>query len=226
MLPRIALAWIDHHERHGTGSWDATLLKLMAVVLVAALGVRSGDVARTALHDGCQYMAWRDVRIRLHDGPNVGFVNPRLQDVEMVLDLRFMKEHKDDENEDILTISAAARPPPLRPATPARRSRTARSKSTPAPPPRPSVTSTSKRLGGSAGATVCGRSRQVLQRRAPRVSGGSHCLGRQALARRRGSYWQDGRGEGEGKQQSAAAARCRGQPGPWLNYKTIMIVIQ
>jgi hypothetical protein len=47
IVSRMGNAWFDHHHRHGTWSWDVTIAKLMSIVLIASLGSRAGDVARS-----------------------------------------------------------------------------------------------------------------------------------------------------------------------------------
>ncbi|KAI8266830.1 hypothetical protein K4K58_009154 [Colletotrichum sp. SAR11_239] len=52
---------------NGSYSWDATILRVLSILVPAALGARSGDVSRSHYYKGDEYTKWEDVYIRLND---------------------------------------------------------------------------------------------------------------------------------------------------------------
>jgi hypothetical protein len=63
VLSRMAKAWLDHHTKYGAVNWDITIARLLGVVLTASIGGRCGDVARTCLYKGAEYMQYRPVEL-------------------------------------------------------------------------------------------------------------------------------------------------------------------
>jgi hypothetical protein len=65
----------------------------MRVVLLAAIDCRAGDVGRSQAYGDIEYTQWRYVRVHLRD--NTDDDNPRLEDIEVIIDLNYTKAFKD-----------------------------------------------------------------------------------------------------------------------------------
>ena len=70
ILARMSTTWLRHHLQNGSFLWDYTIARLMSVVLIAALGCRSGDITRASAYQGVEYIKWSDVSLTLN-GPAV-----------------------------------------------------------------------------------------------------------------------------------------------------------
>ena len=58
----------------GTNAWDTTCSKALSLVLSSALSARAGDVARSQLYEGAEYLHWKHVAMKLvtkEDGTKV-----------------------------------------------------------------------------------------------------------------------------------------------------------
>ena len=64
-LTRLGSDWLRNARDHGTILWDYTITRLIAVVLVAALRIRGGDVTRSRFYHGLEYMKWADVALTM-----------------------------------------------------------------------------------------------------------------------------------------------------------------
>jgi len=91
-------AWLQTHTDDGTRSWDQTLGRMMFVVLIGAANLRAGELVRSQHYTGEEYLKWEHIAVRLHDGPDVDDENPRLQDIEVIIELHFIKAFKDFKN--------------------------------------------------------------------------------------------------------------------------------
>jgi hypothetical protein len=43
-VSRMGKAWLEHHLKNGTWSWDVTIARLLSIVLITSIGMRNGDV--------------------------------------------------------------------------------------------------------------------------------------------------------------------------------------
>ena len=62
-LSRMIRSYLDHWHSKGSINWDIVVTRCLSVVLVAALGARSGDVAQTRCYHELEYMRWRDIEM-------------------------------------------------------------------------------------------------------------------------------------------------------------------
>ena len=73
VVKKLATCWIETALADGCLSWDRVLLKLLGNILQSALAARAGDVARSMLYTGCQYLAYEHIELKLEspdmDGP-------------------------------------------------------------------------------------------------------------------------------------------------------------
>lgn len=69
LLARMGKAWLKHHRDNGSVLWDFSISRLMSVVLVAALGAKSGDVAPSNEYAGLEYMTWCDIELIVEGAP-------------------------------------------------------------------------------------------------------------------------------------------------------------
>lgn len=67
MLEKMSRAWLQEALDDGCRSWDVQLHKLFSIVLVSALGCRSGEVARTD-RSVEEYMRWSHIELKLAAG--------------------------------------------------------------------------------------------------------------------------------------------------------------
>ena len=94
---RLACMWLTYHTKQGMWSWDVALTKLLQIVLLTDISSWPGDVARSQEYTRAQYVLWRHVRMQLrNDAVND---HPHLEDIEIILELLFVKEQKNWENE-------------------------------------------------------------------------------------------------------------------------------
>jgi predicted transcriptional regulator len=97
VLSRLVSTFLSHTVVYGTNNWDITIAKCLSVVLVAALGARSGDVARSSLYKGQEYLQYRHIALyidKAHSG------RPTLADLRATITLEFQKGHKTANNEE------------------------------------------------------------------------------------------------------------------------------
>lgn len=98
-VAQMTRAWIEHYHKHGTGSWDAILTRLLSIVLVSSLGCRDGETARSDLYTGTKYMQWRHVQLMM-DGDNGDY-----EDLRAEITIEFPKRGKDVHNKDLTCYS-------------------------------------------------------------------------------------------------------------------------
>lgn len=67
IMAKMASTLLGNAMAEGVMHWDFVLVKLLAILLPASIGARSGDVTRTHLYKGDEYTKWKDVVIRLRD---------------------------------------------------------------------------------------------------------------------------------------------------------------
>lgn len=48
----------------GTRSWDKIMLQVLSLVLMTATAVRAGDIARSDMYKGEEYVYWSDVELK------------------------------------------------------------------------------------------------------------------------------------------------------------------
>lgn len=69
LVRRLVMSLLHHSLSNGTISWDVTLAKVMAIVVVAALSARAGDVTTHKLDEQeLPFLCYNDVTIRLVGG--------------------------------------------------------------------------------------------------------------------------------------------------------------
>ncbi|KAI9793441.1 MAG: hypothetical protein M1816_000335 [Peltula sp. TS41687] len=93
-LTRIGRSWLQYHHTNGSLNWDITLSRWLSVVLVASLGCRVGDAARSALWTGDQYMLYEHIDLLLDDRNE-----PRLENLRARISIEYQKGFKDTRNE-------------------------------------------------------------------------------------------------------------------------------
>lgn len=94
VLSRLVSSYLSHNIKHGSLNWDIPIAKCLSLVLISALGARSGDVFRSMHYKGQEYLQWRHVRLHL-----VGS-QPSLANVRATITLQYQKFHKIADNEE------------------------------------------------------------------------------------------------------------------------------
>lgn len=94
VLSRLVRAYLQRAIDVGTPNWDVVVAKVLAIVLVASLGARAGDVARARGYVGLEYMRYAHIRLWLN-GPEPEFAN-----LEGEVTIQYSKGHKKDLNSD------------------------------------------------------------------------------------------------------------------------------
>ncbi|KAI6788227.1 hypothetical protein KC361_g9166 [Hortaea werneckii] len=94
VLSRLVSSFLAHKIQHGTHNWDIQIAKCLSLVLVAALGARSGDVSRSHRYTGQQFLQYRHINLHL-----VGS-QPILANLRATITLEFCKNHKLADNEE------------------------------------------------------------------------------------------------------------------------------
>ena len=94
VLSRLVSSYLSHNIKHGSLNWDITIAKCLSLVLISALGARSGDVARSLHYKGQEYLQWRHVQLHL-----VGS-QPSLANVRATITLQYQKFHKIADNKE------------------------------------------------------------------------------------------------------------------------------
>ncbi|KAF4779139.1 hypothetical protein HER10_EVM0001339 [Colletotrichum scovillei] len=67
IVSKMTTKMIADADALGTFSWDFLLVKVLMILIPAAIGARSGDVTRSRLYTGTEYTKFSDVVIRLRD---------------------------------------------------------------------------------------------------------------------------------------------------------------
>jgi hypothetical protein len=93
VLSRMAKAWLDHYTKYGAVNWDITIARLLGVVLTASISGRCGDVARTLLYKGAEYMQYRHVELMV-----TGDREARIENLKAHITVEFSKGLKDCPN--------------------------------------------------------------------------------------------------------------------------------
>lgn len=96
-LSRMVRVFLQHCVRNGALTFDLVISKCLSVVLVAALGSRSGNVARANGYRGTEYVQYRHVELYLEAGSGCGF-----QDLRATVTLEYTKGHKDSGNQSVV----------------------------------------------------------------------------------------------------------------------------
>ena len=95
VLSRLVSSLLSHKIQHGSINWDIQIAKCLSVVLISALGARSGDVTRSNHYTGQEFLQWRHVHLHI-----VGD-QPVLANVRATITLEFQKGHKIADNEEM-----------------------------------------------------------------------------------------------------------------------------
>jgi len=91
-VSRLLRTFLERAVHRGTPNWDVVLAKCLSIVLVSALGVRSGDLARSYGYRGDEYLQYRHIELYL-DSPEPLFTNLRAK-----ITVEFAKGHKSTRN--------------------------------------------------------------------------------------------------------------------------------
>jgi hypothetical protein len=87
MLEKMSRSWLRLGLDAGCNSWDVHLQKLLSVVMLSALGCRSGELTLSELYKE-EYMRWKHVTLKLEKGGNT------MDDVQASILLCFEKNKK------------------------------------------------------------------------------------------------------------------------------------
>lgn len=87
-------AWLEHHLKNGTWSWDVTIARLLSIVLITSIGMRNGDVTQSTDYTGVEYMQYRHFELRI-----VGDGEPRFENLRALITVEFAKDAKTVRNE-------------------------------------------------------------------------------------------------------------------------------
>lgn len=69
---KLTTAIITDALQYGTLTWDISLAKVLSIVWVAALGVRTGDVNATPRdHQKLPYLCYHDITIKMDQGTSI-----------------------------------------------------------------------------------------------------------------------------------------------------------
>ena len=97
LVSRLGRAWLEHHHKHRTVNWDLTLSRLMSLVLIASLGCRAGDVARSNLYTSGEYPQYCHIRLMLTGHGTAAWGN-----LEACVTLKHAKSMKDIRNQELV----------------------------------------------------------------------------------------------------------------------------
>ena len=67
MLEKMSRSWLRLGLDSGCSSWDVHLQKLLSIVMLSALGCRSGELALSVQYEE-EYMSWKHVTLKLTKG--------------------------------------------------------------------------------------------------------------------------------------------------------------
>lgn len=93
-LSRLVRAYLERALCYGTRNWDLIIAKCFSVVLVAALGARAGDVARSHGYTGQEYLQFRHIELTVEGDA------PDLANLAATITLEFVKGSKDVRNDE------------------------------------------------------------------------------------------------------------------------------
>ncbi|KFZ05831.1 hypothetical protein V501_07977, partial [Pseudogymnoascus sp. VKM F-4519 (FW-2642)] len=96
LVLKMATAWVKDAFENGTHSWDITISKLASIVIQSALSSRSGDITRSQLYEGIEYLCWGHITFTL-ESPATRDA-PSVQDLKGTFELQFTKGHKSTRN--------------------------------------------------------------------------------------------------------------------------------
>ncbi len=86
-------AFLKHSHGAGVESWDIVIAKSLSLVLVSAFACRPGEVSRSKMYKGEEYLKWGDIDLYC-DG------EPIYSNLRAAVTLRWEKSFKDRINED------------------------------------------------------------------------------------------------------------------------------
>jgi hypothetical protein len=87
LLEKMSRAWLQAALDDGCLSWDVQLHKLLSIVLLSALGCRTGEVSLTGRYE-VEYMRWKHIELKLAAGRHT------VDDLEAEITLSFEKAKK------------------------------------------------------------------------------------------------------------------------------------
>lgn len=100
-VSRLVRTFLEHWTRVGTWSFDMIVARCLSVVLISALGCRSGDASQSSGYTGTEYVQYKHVELYLEradddddGGRRPGF--PQFQDLRAVVTLDYCKGYKDE----------------------------------------------------------------------------------------------------------------------------------
>ncbi|OBT74080.1 hypothetical protein VF21_07115 [Pseudogymnoascus sp. 05NY08] len=96
LVLKMATAWVKDAFENGTHSWDITISKLASIIIQSALSSRSGDITRSQLYEGIEYLCWGHITFTLESPATRD--TPSVQDLKGKFELQFTKGHKSTRN--------------------------------------------------------------------------------------------------------------------------------
>ncbi|KAK7707157.1 hypothetical protein SLS64_007367 [Diaporthe eres] len=98
-ISRMVRVFLEHHLEHGAWNFDVVILKCLTVVLIGALGCRSGDVGRSQGYEGAEHLHYQHIEmfLELEAGEQ-----PQFKHLRAVITLDYTKGHKDKDNESVV----------------------------------------------------------------------------------------------------------------------------
>ncbi|KIW15846.1 hypothetical protein PV08_05896 [Exophiala spinifera] len=94
LVQRMTRDYFRSAFQNGVHNWDVTIQRVLGIMLQVACSARPGDVARTYLYQGDQYVKWKDIELRLDKDAS------SIQQLRAKVTLRFTKGLKDTTNVD------------------------------------------------------------------------------------------------------------------------------
>lgn len=98
-ISRMIRVFLEHHLEHGAWNFDVVVLKCLTIVLIAALGCRSGDVALSQGYKGAEHLQYQHIELFLEVGYGE---EPQFKHLRAVLTLDYTKGRKDKHNDSVV----------------------------------------------------------------------------------------------------------------------------
>ncbi|SMY23111.1 unnamed protein product [Zymoseptoria tritici ST99CH_1A5] len=104
LILRMANAWLRKAFLRGCINWDRHLHCLLYVLLLAATGMRPGDLTRSGGYKGVEWLPWEDLELDLRpDRLDLAAVEDlTVQDLRLKITLKYCKGKKSDNGADVV----------------------------------------------------------------------------------------------------------------------------
>ncbi|KAI3398505.1 hypothetical protein diail_9029 [Diaporthe ilicicola] len=96
-LSRMIRVFLEHFIQNGAWNFDVVISKCLSVVLIASLGGRSGDVARSDGYSGVEHMKYKDIELYLEAEAGE---QPQFRHLRATVTIEYAKGDKDTINEN------------------------------------------------------------------------------------------------------------------------------